>query len=340
MKKYLLPPTGRFYKANLHCHTTISDGHLTPEEVKELYKRHGYSVVAFTDHDILIPHPELRDGDFLPLNSYEMEVNEPTSAPFSQTKTCHMCLIALEPDNVKQVCWHRDRYLFGNAPNYVGLSVHDDGENYDRVYSHEGVSDMMKRARENGFFVTYNHPRWSLENYADYIGYEGMNALEIANYSCLVGGFPEYDPQIYDDLLRAGRRIFCIAADDNHNIFPEDGPYCDSCGGFTMIKAEKLEYREITRALELGNFYASQGPEIRELWYEDGKLHVLTSPARKISFCCATRHTYSYYGTDENPITEAEYEIPKDAVYVRVNVVDEKGLPADSNAYFTDELER
>lgn len=173
MKKYLLPPTGRFYKANLHCHTTISDGHLTPEEVKDLYKRHGYSVVAFTDHDILIPHPELRDEDFLPLNSYEMEVNEPTSAPFSQTKTCHMCLIALEPDNVKQVCWHKDRYLFGNAPKYVGRSAHDDGENYDRVYSHEGVSDMMKRARENGFFVTYNHPRWSLENYSDYIGYEG-----------------------------------------------------------------------------------------------------------------------------------------------------------------------
>ena len=41
------------YKANLHCHTNISDGRLTPLEVKELYKSHGYSVIAYTDHDII-----------------------------------------------------------------------------------------------------------------------------------------------------------------------------------------------------------------------------------------------------------------------------------------------
>ena len=33
MKKYLLPETGNFYKANLHVHTTISDGALSPEEI-------------------------------------------------------------------------------------------------------------------------------------------------------------------------------------------------------------------------------------------------------------------------------------------------------------------
>ena len=37
MRKYLLPNTGKFYKANLHCHTTVSDGKSTPEEVKECY---------------------------------------------------------------------------------------------------------------------------------------------------------------------------------------------------------------------------------------------------------------------------------------------------------------
>ena len=37
MKKYLLPESGNFYKANLHCHTTVSDGSMTPEEVKAHY---------------------------------------------------------------------------------------------------------------------------------------------------------------------------------------------------------------------------------------------------------------------------------------------------------------
>ena len=40
-KIYLLPNTPK-YKANLHCHTTFSDGAFTPEKIKEIYKAHGY----------------------------------------------------------------------------------------------------------------------------------------------------------------------------------------------------------------------------------------------------------------------------------------------------------
>ena len=41
MKKYLLPESGNFYKANLHCHTNVSDGKWTPEKVKEEYSKQG-----------------------------------------------------------------------------------------------------------------------------------------------------------------------------------------------------------------------------------------------------------------------------------------------------------
>ena len=91
MKKFLLPENGNFYKANLHCHTNLSDGYLSPEQVKEHYKSKGYSVVAYTDHDILIPHDDLNDEDFLALHGFEMEINEPKDAPFNFIKTCHIC---------------------------------------------------------------------------------------------------------------------------------------------------------------------------------------------------------------------------------------------------------
>ncbi len=39
MKKYLLPHEGNFYKANLHSHSTISDGNKTPEELKKIYEK-------------------------------------------------------------------------------------------------------------------------------------------------------------------------------------------------------------------------------------------------------------------------------------------------------------
>ena len=41
--KYLIDPAKKQYKANLHCHSVLSDGHCTPEELKAMYKAHGYS---------------------------------------------------------------------------------------------------------------------------------------------------------------------------------------------------------------------------------------------------------------------------------------------------------
>ena len=46
----LLKKNGPWFKANLHCHTTLSDGNMTAAQVKDWYKSHGYSVVAVTDH--------------------------------------------------------------------------------------------------------------------------------------------------------------------------------------------------------------------------------------------------------------------------------------------------
>ena len=38
------------YKANLHSHSTLSDGCLTPEEMAAAYREQGYSILAITDH--------------------------------------------------------------------------------------------------------------------------------------------------------------------------------------------------------------------------------------------------------------------------------------------------
>ena len=76
MKKYLLPPEGNWYKANLHCHTNVSDGSFSPERVKEEYKKRGYSIVAYTDHQLMVDHSDLADESFLPLIGWEYEVCE------------------------------------------------------------------------------------------------------------------------------------------------------------------------------------------------------------------------------------------------------------------------
>ena len=76
MKKYLLPNTLNSYKANLHMHTVVSDGRMTPLETKEAFLKEGYSIVAFTDHEVMIPHPELIDDNFLAITSTEISIDE------------------------------------------------------------------------------------------------------------------------------------------------------------------------------------------------------------------------------------------------------------------------
>ena len=47
------PPTppGGWGVAELHCHTTVSDGVVTPEDLVDIAERLGLDVLAVTDHD-------------------------------------------------------------------------------------------------------------------------------------------------------------------------------------------------------------------------------------------------------------------------------------------------
>lgn len=82
MKRVLIDKEKKFYKANLHTHSTYSDGRLSVEEIKESYKKRGYSVVAFTDHEHLIDNSHLNDEDFLAITSCEVAIKEfPSSRP-------------------------------------------------------------------------------------------------------------------------------------------------------------------------------------------------------------------------------------------------------------------
>lgn len=336
MRKYLLPHGVNSYKANLHNHTNLSDGKFSPEEIKKLYKEQGYSIVAFTDHDIFLTHNDLTDSDFLALNGYEMEVNEEKGAncPFDFVKTCHMCLVALKPDMVTPVCWHRSEYLFGNAPKSRDLVQNDESlPDYTRVYSASGVSDMMRLGREHGFFVTYNHPTWSMEDYTNYSGYENMHAMEIVNFGCATVGYADHNERVYDDMLNLGKRIYCIATDDNHN-------QKDMFGGATVIKAKSLDYESIANALVNGDFYATEGPEIKELYVEDGKLYVETSGVANIRLNAGIRYAKAVYNPNGTEVTRAVFELPenKDINYFRITATDGSGKCAYTNAYFTDSI--
>ncbi len=95
-----------------------------------------------------------------------------------------------------------------------------------------------------------------------------------------------------DDLNKQGeRRVFPIAADDAHCI-----EAC--CQGFVMIKAEELTYSKLFEALEKGDFYASSGPIINELYLENGILNVKTDAADSVFV--STPHMFHWNDAAKN----------------------------------------
>ncbi|MBE5743515.1 MAG: PHP domain-containing protein [Clostridiales bacterium] len=340
MRKYLISNEGTFYKANLHCHSTMSDGKLTPEEVKEHYLSLGYSVVAYTDHDLMVCHNDLTDENFVALNGFEVEFwekDKPAKA-WAFRSQCHINFIALDQDNDIQPFWHRSKYIIGN--NHLRhLGKFDENEpDFERWYDEWCISRMMREGREKGFFVTYNHPCWSRENYSHYSKYKGMNALEIMN-GAIQSGFEDYCPYAYDDILRGGEKIYCIAGDDNHNRHPLDSVYSESGACWTMIKAEKLTYKAITDSMLAGNFYASEGPEIYELYIEDDKLFIKTSPAYRISINYQGRKANCVMKEKDGAmVTEAVFELSKKHGYFRLTVDGPNGKHACTNAYFPEDI--
>ena len=101
-------------------------------------------------------------------------------------------------------------------------------------------------------------------------------------------------------------------------------------------------------AYRKGDFYASWGPAIEDLYLEDGVLHVFCSGAREISLHTERRVARRAVATD-GALTFAEFDLRQDfdnvhrggndgRAFVRLVLVDENGNKALTRAYFADEL--
>ncbi len=319
MKFYLLPNEGNFYKTNLHSHTTVSDGVLSPEEVKQVYKSLGYAAVCFTDHDVLVPHEELCDEDFIALHGYEVGVCKVHGAPADvHMPVYHFNLIARDPKNtVMPTCRAKGEEIPQSPGEWF--------EAYAR-YDTEWLNRYIQTANEAGFLVNYNHPQWSLQSTEDYIGLRGLFGIEVINGGCIP--FNDNTSLHMESLLRHGVNIFPVAGDDNHLL--------KECGkAFTMIKAKELTYATLIAALERGDFYVSEGPKILELSLEHGRFTLRTDTPCTVTLLAESRHIRYV----ENTLcADLEYKPSSADRYVRFEVRDATGKKAFTRAYLTKDL--
>lgn len=307
--RYLFSGGKDAYKSNLHCHTTLSDGVLTPNEMKEYYTKKGYSIVAYTDHNEFVTHNHLSDENFLVINSVEMGINQQGVPSYFTRKTWHINLYAISP--------HTSQAPPQPTTDYFDI---------------DGLNKYIADRVNDGFLVCYNHPYWSLQTYDEYSKIKGCFAMEIYNHNCEVDdGCNGYHPQVYDDMLRLGNKIFCVSTDDNHNRGPAFLPDKDSFGGFTYINSKSLKYEDVTDALARGDFYASQGPELYEISLDGKTLTVKCSPCKSVRVRAHGRVCYEIAG---DVITEAVFQLTGEEEFIRVTCRDAEGNDANSNAYW------
>ena len=326
------------YKANLHCHSTLSDGGLDPEELKVAYKNAGYSVLAITDHEYPYDHSAMSEEDFLMLTGYEAYIRKYEDGRSDvYVPEIHINLIAKEPHNLAYICFNDPYCKYAKDPD-VRKGFKKVGSSEIRRYDVDYVNAFVKTALENGYLCTHNHPTWSLEEW-DYIkNYEGFFSMEMCNYSSYLQNGTEYNGDLYDRILRTGKRIFCHSADDNHNHVPLDSPASDSFGGFTMIMAKSLEYGAVIDALERGDFYSSMGPRFEHIEISDGKIIIEATPSRQITVNLGGRRMISAHGSAQNPLTRITLDMPSRFKYLRFTATDFEGNHADTRAFFPEEI--
>ena len=173
--KILIDERKRQLKANLHCHSVLSDGRLTPEQIKQEYQKRGYSVVAITDHERLVSHHDLTDENFLFLTAYEAYIR---TMPFNY-KTgvqAHINLYSKTPEN-KMVYYTPDHTKYVPKEERSRLKYHEFVER--REYSVPFVKEFIEKAHGYGYLTCHNHPNWSMEEESFADAYADCFAMEI-----------------------------------------------------------------------------------------------------------------------------------------------------------------
>ncbi len=301
---YILPPNVNHYKANLHCHSTVSDGKFTPMQLKEMYSEKGYSILACTDHQNCIPHNDLTDNNFLFLTGVEVAFG------IKAKTSVHLCGISREPNLCVDIL----------------NNVNDDLDS---------INEGIRVLKEKNCITTLNHPRWSGISYDTLSKLSDFDNMEVANGFEMINDGYGNSAALYEMELRRGRIVRPFATDDSHRTKGGREGY-EYFQGFTTVFAKELSYNAVIDALDNGNYYASTGPEFHALWLDGDILHVECSAVRGVYVHGSEYRHRGDVISRHDDITVADIKLEKYATssYISVQLLTEKGEMAWSCPYY------
>ncbi len=306
-----------WYKGNLHCHSTNSDGHSSPAEVAACYRAMGMDFVTVSDHNRLTAVEEYSaalgpDCAGIPCCEY------------TGNRSAHV--VAVDVDRA-----------VAPAPELAQASVA------------EILQDGIVQTASAGGVAVLCHPCWNWAfDHETILGLDGVTHFEVFNASPDCNSYPVGGPsapeQIWDRVLSAGVRMYGIAADDAHR----HGSACDggrplnhlALGGrgWVVVKAAGLSRGAIRRALEVGHFYASTGVELATYRVTREAITI------GVSLWSHEQVAAEFIGADGEVLsrvagTDATYRFTGSETYVRARIADTGGCFAFTQPVFLDAIE-
>jgi len=170
---------GNWYKANLHAHTTESDGMVSPTHLAGWYRSYGYDILAITDHGKVTDPAIVEEPDILCIPGAELSVGRSSS---------------------------------GGDFHVVALGL-DDVSSFSNDMTLQDAVDAVQDAGGVSFVA---HPYWSCLSVSDLDGVEGLRGIEVYNHGCELEIAKGFSSVHWDDLLLRGARLTAIAVDDCH----------------------------------------------------------------------------------------------------------------------------
>lgn len=303
---------GNWYKGNIHCHSTVSDGKLTPEELVTAYRKQNYSFLIFSEHEIYTNTAKFNRGDFIVLPGIEREIGLPNREVY------HI-------------------HGIGGCSSSLNNNYYSHNEKIPvpRFTSIKDVQKIIDELKSHGNLVMINHPYWSLNSASAINELTNFDLMEIYNHGCEIENLSGTADIYYDEILRSGKKINCIASDDNHNCV-NNHPFIDSFGGWIKIKCKSLSQNNIADAIKNGNYFSSCGPDFINYEIADDMIHLQCSPCKTIVFITYPRRGFRIEGSMVNPLTEASYKFKGHEKYVRLKIIDFDGNAAWSNPIYFD----
>jgi len=287
---------GRFWRGNLHTHSTASDGRLSPEAVCQFYQQHGYDFIAITDHF---------------LDHYGFPVTD--TRPYrTESFTTLLGAELHTPSTGFGLLWHI--LAVGLPPDFAETAPEESGP------------ALAARALAAGAYVAAAHPAWYTLTEADVLSLGPVHAIEA--YNATAADYNDRADSWYmlDLLLEHSHRYLACATDDAHF---KPGRW-DAPRAWVQVRSETLDPEALLAALKTGHYYSSTGPLIHDIQVIPGhRVYVRCSPAERV-FATGRNYEAAYaYGRG---ITETELDIEHfTSPFVRVTVRDEHGQRAWSN---------